>query len=86
MEQTSQPPAPCTVADQTNPATQAVCGSFRARAFYHWKKPGEKARHGFAMGVVTAKEQTNEAVIAALKEAYPKLEPFDVGIDRLEWR
>jgi hypothetical protein len=86
MEQTSQPPAVSSIAENTSPASQPAAGSFRARAFYHWKKPGEKARHGFAMGVVTAKEKTNESVITALKEAYPKLEPFDVGIDRLEWR
>jgi hypothetical protein len=85
MEQTSQPPATSTIAENASPAPQAAA-AFRARAFYHWKKPGEKARHGFAMGVVTAKEKTNESVITALKEAYPKLQPFDVGIDRLEWR
>jgi hypothetical protein len=86
MEQISQPPAASTIAENTSPAPQAAAATFRARAFYHWKKPGEKQRHGFAMGVVSAKEQTNESVIAALKEAYPKLQPFDVGIDRLEWR
>ncbi len=60
--------------------------SYRARVFYHWKKPGERERHGFAMGVVTAEAQTNEAVIAALRKAYKALEGFDVFIDKLEWR
>lgn len=72
MEPTSQPA----------PAAQ----SCRARVFYHWKKPGEKERHGFAMGVVTAQEKTPESVIAALHQAYPKLAPFVVFIDKLEWR
>ena len=57
----------------------------RARVFYHWRKPEAKERHGFAMGVVRVAEQTNEAVIGALKTAYPQLEPFVIVIDRLEW-
>jgi len=58
----------------------------RARVFYHWKKPGEKERHGFAMGVVTPQEKTPESVIAALRQTYPNLEPFIIEIDKLEWR
>ena len=60
--------------------------TFRARAFYHWKKPGEKERHGFAMGMVSAQEKTNESVIAALKAQHEKLREFDLIIDKLEWR
>ena len=60
--------------------------TYRARAFYHWKKPGEKERHGFAMGLVNAEEKTNEAVIAALKAQHEKLREFDIFIDKLEWR
>ena len=46
---------------------ETTAQTYRARAFYHWKKPGEKERHGFAMGMVTAAEKTNESVTAALK-------------------
>lgn len=60
--------------------------SFRARVFYHWKKPGEKERHGFAMGMVSAAEKTPGAVIIALKEQHEKLREFDIFIDKLEWR
>lgn len=60
--------------------------SFRARVFYHWKKPGEKERHGFAMGMVSAAEKTPEAVIIALKVQHEKLREFDIFIDKLEWR
>lgn len=60
--------------------------SHRARVFYHWKKPGEKERHGFAMGMVSAQEKTDQAVIAALKAQYEKLREFDIFIDKLEWR
>jgi len=60
--------------------------TYRARAFYHWKKPGEKERHGFAMGMVTAAGKTQEAVIAALKQEHVKLREFDIFIDKLEWR
>lgn len=38
------------------------------------------------MGVVSVAEKTNEAIIAALKAAHPKLEEFVVVIDKLEWR
>ena len=58
----------------------------RARVFYHWKKPGEKERHGFAMGMVSAAEKTPEAVIIALKAQHEKLREFDIFIDKLEWR
>jgi len=58
----------------------------RARVFYHWKKPGEKERHGFSMGMVTAREKTPEGVIAALKAQHEKLREFDIFIDKLEWR
>lgn len=60
--------------------------TYRARAFYHWKKPGEKERHGFAMGMVNAQEKTNESVITALKAQHEKLREFDIFIDKLEWR
>ncbi len=60
--------------------------TFRARVFYHWKKPGEKERHGFSMGMVTAREKTNEGVLVALKEQHEKLREFDLFIDKLEWR
>ncbi len=59
---------------------------YKARVFYHWKKPEARERHGFAMGVVTAAEKTNESVIEALKVQYPHLNEFLVVIDRLEWR
>ena len=58
----------------------------KARVFYHWKKPGAKERHGFAMGIVIAQEKTPESVIAALRQTYPNLEPFIIEIDKLEWR
>ena len=58
----------------------------RARVFYHWKKPGEKERHGFSMGMVSAAEKTNKSVIAALKQQHEKLREFDILIDKLEWR
>lgn len=64
------------------PATQ----SYRARVFYHWKKPGEKERHGFAMGLVSVSEKTEPALIAALKAQHEKLREFDIFIDKLEWR
>lgn len=60
--------------------------TYRARVFYHWKKPEEKERHGFAMSLVNATEKTPESVIEALYKAYPKLDGFLVKIDRLEWR
>jgi hypothetical protein len=60
--------------------------SYRARVFYHWRKPGEKERHGFSMGMVTVQEQTKEALIAALKVQHEKLREFDLFIDKLEWR
>ena len=60
--------------------------TYRARVFYHWRKPASKERHGFAMGIVTATAKTSEAVIEALKKAYPHLQEFVVAIDRLEWR
>lgn len=65
---------------------ETTAQTFRARAFYHWKKPGEKERHGFAMGMVTAAEKTPDAVITALKAQHEKLREFDVFIDKLEWR
>lgn len=65
---------------------EASVPTYRARAFYHWKKPGEKERHGFAMGMVSAAEKTPESVITALKEQHEKLREFDVFIDKLEWR
>ena len=65
---------------------EASAQSHRARVFYHWKKPGEKERHGFSMGMVTAAGKTPEAVIAALKEQHVKLREFDVFIDKIEWR
>ena len=86
MEQTSEPVSASPNSQNTSPAPQSAAGSCRARVFYHWKKPGAKERHGFAMGVVTAKEKTNESVIVALRQAYPKLELFVVEIDKLEWR
>jgi ribosomal protein L19E len=58
----------------------------RVRVFYHWKKPDEKERHGFAMGVVEARERTPEAIIEALREKHPKLREFVVFIDKHEWR
>jgi hypothetical protein len=60
--------------------------SHRARVFYHWKKPGEKERHGFSMGMVNAQEKTKEGVISALKVQHEKLREFDLFIDKLEWR
>jgi len=65
---------------------EASASTFRVRVFYHWKKPGEKERHGFSMGMVTALEKTNEGVIAALKLQHEKLREFDLFIDKLEWR
>lgn len=64
----------------------AALGQFSARAFYHWKKPGAKERHGFAMGVVAAAQQTEESVVEALKLKHPKLSEFEIYIDKLEWR
>lgn len=64
----------------------ATAPTYRARVFYHWKKPGEKERHGFAMGMVNAQEKTGESVIAALKAQHEKLREFDLFIDKLEWR
>ncbi len=66
--------------------SEASAHSFRARVFYHWKKPGEKERHGFSMGMVTAAEKTPESVIAALKQQHEKLREFNLFIDKLEWR
>ena len=60
--------------------------NYRARVFYHWKKPDAKERHGFAMGIVQVDEKTEGAVIGALKKAYPQLKGFVVVIDKLEWR
>ena len=60
--------------------------SYRARVFYHWKKPGEKERHGFSMGMVTVQEKTDQALIAALKVQHEKLREFDLFIDKKEWR
>ena len=65
---------------------ETTAQTYRARAFYHWKKPGEKERHGFAMGMVTAAEKTPESVITALKAQHEKLRKFDVFLDKLEWR
>jgi len=65
---------------------QAGTPAFRARVFYHWKKPGEKERHGFSMGMVGAVEKTPESVIAALKQQHEKLRAFDLFIDKIEWR
>jgi hypothetical protein len=65
---------------------QPAAQSFRARVFYHWKKPGEKERHGFAMGLVSVQEKNDEALIAALKVQHEKLREFDIFIDKLEWR
>ena len=66
---------------------ESAAPTFRARVFYHWKKPTEKERHGFAMSLVNATEKTPESVIEALFKAYPdKLTGFTVKIDRLEWR
>jgi len=65
---------------------QSPAASFRARVFYHWKKPEAKERHGFAMGIVTAQAQTPEAVIEALKVQHEKLREFVIMIDKLEWR
>jgi hypothetical protein len=65
---------------------EASAPTHRARVFYHWKKPGEKERHGFSMGMVTAAEKTPESVIAALKQQHEKLRVFDIFIDKLEWR
>lgn len=58
----------------------------KARAFYHWKKPDARERHGFAMGVVDCREKTTESIVAALKEKYPQLRDFVVVIDKHEWR
>jgi len=71
-----------------SPPSGPMTGSanYRARVFYHWKKPEAKERHGFAMGIVQVDEKTDEAVIGALKKAYPQLEGFVVVIDKLEWR
>lgn len=88
MDQTAQPQAPTNshLGKETPSSPGTGATNYRARAFYHWKKPGEKERHGFAMGVVSADEKTAESVIKALKKAYAHLEAFDVAIDRLEWR
>lgn len=74
------------MSDESGPSQPAARGQFSARAFYHWKKPGAKERHGFAMGVVTAAERTEASVVDALKLKHPKLSEFDVCIDKLEWR
>jgi len=68
------------------PGVQTARENHRARAFYHWRKPEAKERHGFAMGVVQVEAKTDEAVIAALRKAYPQLESFVVELDKLEWR
>lgn len=57
-----------------------------ARVSYQWKVPGAKTHHGYAMGIVEASEQSTEAVVEALKKKYPKLEPFEIVILKLEWR
>ena len=64
----------------------AGSANYRARVFYHWKKPDAKERHGLAMGIVQVDEKGDAAVIGALKKAYPQLEGFVVVIDKLEWR
>jgi hypothetical protein len=66
------------------PPTGAV--KYRARVFYHWRKPEEKERHGFSMGVVQVEEKTGEAVIRMLQKTYPQLAGFVVEIDKVEWR
>jgi hypothetical protein len=70
----------------TPPAPAAASVKYRARVFYHWRKPEEKERHGFSMGVVPVEEKTNEAVIGALQRTYPQLAGFVIEIDKLEWR
>ncbi len=71
---------------ESKPANQSSSSGFPARVFYHWKKPGAKERHGFAMGVVTAAEQTTASVAEALRLKHPKLSGFEIHIDKLEWR
>jgi len=69
-----------------SPISQNSAPQIRARVFYYWKRPEEKERHGFAMGVVTVIEKTETAVIEALRRTYARLEGFDVRIEKLEWR
>ena len=68
------------------PTDARVSAGFSARVFYHWKKPGAKERHGFAMGVVTAAGQTEASVAEALRISHPKLADFEIYIDKLEWK
>lgn len=60
--------------------------TFPARVSYQWKVPGAKSHHGYSMGIVEASDKTEEAVKAAIKAKYPKLEPFEIVIVKLEWR
>lgn len=68
------------MSDESGAQTYAV------RVFYHWKKPESRERHGFAMGVVHAREKSQESIIEALREKYPQLKEFVVAIDKFEWR
>lgn len=60
--------------------------TFPVRISYQWKKPGAKTHHGYAMGVVQAKEKTPEGAVAALKEKHPTLQQYEIVVVRLEWR
>ena len=60
--------------------------TFPARVSYQWKVPGAKSHHGYSMGIVNAEEKSEEAIKTAIKTKYPKLEPFDIVILKLEWR
>lgn len=60
--------------------------SYPVRVSYQWKKPETKSHHGYAMGVVEAKEKTQEAAVEALKEKYPNLKQYDIVVVKLEWR
>jgi len=70
------------MSDTQNSGTTPV----RARLFYHWKKPGAKERHGFAMGVFTAADKSPEALVQAIKKTHSKLAEFDIFLDKVEWR
>ena len=76
------------VGSMFSPSSSAMTdrANYRARVFYHWNKPDVKERHGFAMGIVQVEEKADEAVIGALKKAYPQLAGFVVVIDKVEWR
>lgn len=65
---------------------ESTAQTHKARVFYHWKKPEARERHGFAMGVVEAREKTESAIIEALKDKHERLREFVVVIDKFEWR